>query len=267
MILLLLLTACGGGSGGNSGSSDAGSPTGLWKGNSDTDRTILGMIMGTDEYWQIYTIAGNSSVLAGVVQGSGIENNGSFTSSNGVDVNMESGNVSDVTMDADYTGKTTFKGALSYPSPLLVPMNSFSTAYDSDYENTASLTTIAGAYDGTGYSAVLSETSRLIISSTGDITGSTGAKGSSNICTINGTITPRTTGNFYDVSINFINNSGGCTKVTDTLIGVAYFDSTIDALTVALLNQTRTTGFLFSGSLSSSSKSSVGYNLATGKPL
>jgi hypothetical protein len=283
LLISFALTACGG-SGNNSSVSGSnpsvesnsngssvvtptlvGSPEGLWKGTTNTDRTTLGFVLDTNEYWIIYSIAGNSTALGGVLQGSGVTDGGTFTSDNGKDINMEGSGARDISLIANYQEKSTFNGVLSYPDPLLIPLTSLSATYDADYEQSPSLADIAGNFAGTAYSSAFIEPSHITISSTGALTGSTGDLKTTS-CIFSGTVTPRFHGNVYDISITF--GGGGCVNGTDKLIGVAYFDSANSALTIATLNQSRTGAFLYGGTSSTNGGTQgVGYDLTTAKKI
>jgi hypothetical protein len=239
-IVVFTLTACGS-SGGGGGSDDdnivSGTAEGLWRGTTNTGRTIAGVVLDDDTYWVIYSITGNSDVIAGVVQGNGTSSNGSFTSSNGLDFNFEGLGVNTFTLASTYAAKSSWDGTLNY-SPSVT--TTFTSSYDSDYDLTPSLAAIAGTYSGSSFSSGGPESTGVDITSTGDISGS-GASG----CIFSGSVSPRANGNIFDISITF--GGGICAGGTSTATGVAYFDAPTKQLTTAGLDSTRTGGFIFIG--------------------
>ncbi len=76
-----------------------GTAEGLWRGTTNTGRSLTGLVLGSGEYWLIYSAAGNSAVLAGALQGNGTSQSGRFTSSNGIDFNFEGAGNRPVTID------------------------------------------------------------------------------------------------------------------------------------------------------------------------
>lgn len=236
-----LLAACDGGSSDTADNANtSGSSEGLWLGTTDTNRMLAGLMLDNGSYWIVYSIEGNSAVLGGVVQGNGSDYNGTFSSFNGKDVNLEGGGTAEVTLDASYINKNTLSATLA--APLLTPaFASLSSDYGEDYELTPSLATIAMDYVGTAFTAAGNENANITISSTGDLTGA--INNASGHCNFAGTAAPRSHGNVYDVSFTFA--SASCYTGTNTVYGVAYFDATTNGLMIAVLNATRSDGILF----------------------
>ena len=116
----------------------------------------------------------------------------------------------------------------------------FSGSYDSNYDLTPSLATVAGTYTGSAATSGGVEFATVTISSAGAISGS-GAGG----CTFAGTTTPHSKGNVYDVSVTF--GGGLCTNGTNTVTGVAHFDDATKEIRSAALNSSRSDGFLYVG--------------------
>ena len=214
-----------------------GTAEGLWRGTSSTNRSVAGLVLGSGEYWFIYSAVGNSAVIAGAVQGNGTSQNGRFTSSNGIDFNFEGAGNSPVTVDATYVQKKSLDGAVKYTNP--VNDLAFTTLYQIEYGGTPIMEPLVTTFKGTSY-AGLTEYSEVTIASSGALTG-VSASG----CRFSGTLTPSTDGNFYTVSVTF--EGGVCANGTSTVTGVALFELYERRLTSAALNSTRTGGFLFVG--------------------
>ena len=234
------LSACGGGGGGDGGSSPAPatSAEGLWIGSTNNGRSVTGVVLDDGIYWVLYSLVGNSAVIAGAIQGNGTSQNGSFVSSNGKDFNLEGLGVIDATVSASYVMKQSFTGAVTYTAT--GAQVTFTSSYDSNYELTPSLTAIAGTYSGSAATTGGSESATVTISTSGAISGS-GASG----CAFSGSATPRAHGNIYNVSVTFA--GGVCDNGTSTVTGVAHFDAATKLLRSAALNSARTNGFIYVG--------------------
>jgi hypothetical protein len=235
LIISLMVGACGGG--GSNSNTESGTAEGLWQGTTSTNRAIAGVVLDDGTFWFIYSGVGNSSVIAGVVQGNGTSNNGSFTSSNGRDFSFEGLGVNDFTLAATYAAKNTLRGTVTSTTS---GSGTFASTYSTDYELTPNLLDIAGTYSGSDASSGGVESATVAISSTGVISGNS-AKG----CSFTGNATPRPNGNVYNVSVTF--GGGVCVNGTNTVTGVAYFDASTRRLTSAALNSGRTDGFLYVG--------------------
>lgn len=238
-----VVAGCGGGGGG--GSSDSGSTPapatsaeGLWVGSTDNDRAVTGLVLDDSTYWVLYSIMGNSAIIGGAVQGSGTSQNGSFTSVNGRDFNLEGLGASDVTVNASYVMEQTFSGTIEYAGT--GEQITFTSSYDSDYELTPSLAAISGTYSGAASTSGGTESATVTVSDSGAISGS-GASG----CSFTGSASPRAQGNVYNLSVTF--GGGVCANGTSTVTGVAYFDAETKQLRSAALNSAKTDGFIYVG--------------------
>jgi len=235
------LAACGGG-GGSSGSAappppDLGTAEGLWNGMTADGRSISGLVLDDGSYWFLYSAAGNTAVIGGAVQGIGTSSSGQFTSSNGLNFNLEGNGILGFTMSGTYTAQSQLGGTLTYSSGT----NTFTSTYDTDYELTPSLATVAGTYSGQAVTVnSAAEATTVMVASGGAITG-TSAGG----CSFTGTATPRASGNVYDIMVTF--GGGVCDNGTNTVTGVAYYVAAQNELIGTALNGGRSNGFIFVG--------------------
>ncbi len=223
------LSACG------SGQENAtGTPVGLWHGCSGLGRALHGVVLVDGSFWFAFSLAGYGSVLGGFFQGSSRFGVGDFSSWNTVDVNFLGTGVSydGVLFSGGYAQQAALAGVLTFRQQL---PDTFNANYDSSYELTPALATIAGDYSGSSASPGGVEFSAATISQAGTILGS-----SASGCTYTGTAAPRAEGNVYNISITF--GGGACVNGTATLTGVAYFEGNV--LTAMTLNGDRTKGFL-----------------------
>lgn len=235
----LILTGCGG------DDSDTGAPTttseaaGLWVGITDTNRAISGLVLDDGTFYVLYSQIGNPALIGGIVQGHSTSSNGSFTSTDARDFSLEGLGVLDATISASYSARQSFNGTVMYTTGGAA---TFTSNYDSQYDLTPSLTTLAGTYTGQVAVSVGAEDAVVTVSDTGAVTG-IGASG----CTITGSASPRSSGNVYNLSITF--GGAPCYYAGQTLSGIAYYDSdpSDKRLYAAAPNAARTGGFLFVG--------------------
>jgi hypothetical protein len=234
--LVLAISGCGGGGGGDVAPSTTAE--GLWVGSTNNGRTIAGIVLDDGTYWVLYSLIGNSAVIAGAVQGSGTSQNGSFTSTNGKDFNLEGLGINDVTVNASYVMKQSFNGTVRYTAT--GDQVTFTSSYDTNYDLTPSLNIIAGTYSGTAATTGGMEFATVTVSSSGALTGS-----SASGCNFSGTVSPRARGNVYNVSVTF--GGGVCANGTSTVDGIAYYDAATKQLYSAALNSPRSNGFIYVG--------------------
>lgn len=245
LLLLVGLSACSGG-----GDTPVPAPTtssaataeGFWVGatNSNPSRTVTGVVLEDGVYWFLYSVAGNSSIVAGVVQGDSNSQNGVLNSSNATDFSIErTPLILNSTVDGSYTMKQNLSGTISYSNPNT--QNTLTTTYDSNYELAPDITAIAGTYTGP---VSLNETVEVTVSPNGDITGHSISGPPATQCTFIGAFKPRTHGNVFDVTITF----GGqalCSNGNGTVNGVGFFQA--GKLYSAALNDAKTNGVVFIG--------------------
>jgi len=242
MSWILALAACGG-SGGKGGAAPPPEPApsaeGLWNGSTSTSRSVTGIVLDDGTYWILYSVAHVSALVAGVVQGTGTSLNGSFSSSDGIDFNLEGQGINNATLSASYMAKQSFNGSVSYPS--LNQAFTFTSAYNADYDQTPSVSAIAGTYVGLASVAGSNELITIVISSPGVVAGTGGTSG----CQFLGTTVPRAKGNLYNLSLVF--GGGACSGGTSAVTGIGYFDSSAKRLYLAALNKSRSNGLVFVG--------------------
>ena len=190
-----ILLGCGGGGGG--GPTDtSGTAEGLWAGTNSDSRKVSGLVFGDGSYWFLYSAVGNPAVVTGVALGNGISKNNVFTSDNAVIFNTEIPDSTNATISANYSQKQTLDGSVS--EVVGSGVTTFNLDYDAAYEGVPSLAGIAGSYPGqstylfTGNSTGMNVT----ISSDGTLRTLSIIN-----CQGDGTVTPRSDGNAYDVSI------------------------------------------------------------------
>lgn len=245
LLFALLLTACssGGGDGGNEMSPATPPATpppvnittaeGLWTGSTGDGRTISGVVLADDTYWLWYSAVGQPSVLAGGFQGSGLSQNGAFTSSNGTDFNLEGSGQLDVSLAASYVIRQSFNGVITYPTTI---QTSFTSTFKPDYDAAPSISSLVGTYIWSTTSGPFT----ISIDASGSITGSASA------CSYGGALSPRPSGNVYGVSLT---RSGRiCAGSIVPMVGVAWFDAATNRIYIMTIDSVnRPFSFLFLG--------------------
>lgn len=230
--------ACGGGYGGSEVSSlpqpTAISAEGRWTGVTPTNRSVSGLLLDDGSYWLFYTVRNNPNILAGLVQGTGTSHSGSFGSSNTRDFNLEGAGIRAAMMQGTYGPKQTFHGTIRYATG---DIESFRSAYDADSESAANLTLMTGSY--VGFRA-----DHHTVTVTVDAAGTISSH-SSDGCTVTGKFSPRAKGTGFHTSMTF--EEGSCGNGTETVTGVAFYDTATNRLYSAALNHARTSSYLFIG--------------------
>lgn len=216
---------------------------GLWRGSSDTNRTVTTLILDNGFYWMLYSSAGNSTTIAGVVVGNTLSSNGNITSSNGKDFNFETGALFPLTWAGSYTAQTRLQGTLTYTD---IPggIVTLNATHDNTYNATPNLAAISGTYTGASRSlANGSQNTTFIIYATGQVSGSR-VDG----CTFTGNVTPRPRGNAYTVSLTYGNNCDERNRGRSaSSTGSAYFNPANRQLSSVTLNSSIADVLLFMG--------------------
>ncbi|WML91991.1 hypothetical protein RCF98_06525 [Thiothrix lacustris] len=237
----------GAGAGSNTSSASAGnavlSAEGLWQGRADTSRVVTTLIADSSFYWMLYSSAGSSTNIAGVVVGNSLSSNGQITSNNGKDFNFETGALLPLTWTGTYTAKSSLQASLTYTD---IPggVVALNAVHDSNYNLTPSFAKISGTYSGTSVSLVNGrQDTTIIIYSAGQINGSR-----IDGCTFTGTISPFVRGNAYNVSIDYgVNCRERNSGRSNNSKGSAYLNPANNQLTSVSLNSSIDDVLLFIG--------------------
>ncbi|MCX4164486.1 MULTISPECIES: hypothetical protein [Paraburkholderia] len=239
--MAIALTACGGGGGGgdNTGPAPATSAEGMYHGTTSNNRQIDAFVLDDGTYYVMYSVSGSSAMPGGVVVGSGTSKNGSFSSDNARDFNLEGLGIVSGNVSASYTQKKSLNGTIAYTNG--TGSATFTGNYDADYEKTPALTSIAGSYSGFFVSSFGQGGSLAPVSLT--LAGGGAANFSGVLCSSTGTVATRVRGNVYNVTATFAGTD--CALAGQLLSGMAYFNSTDRSLRGMLTTSDRKTGYLF----------------------
>jgi hypothetical protein len=235
--IVIVLSASGCGS-----QTPASTPTntaeGLWAGTTDTNRTLTTAVLDDGTYYFFYSVAANPNQIGGVIQGTGISNNGSFTSPNTKDFGIGVTEL-DATLSTTYVARQAFNGSIIYSAAGMGTVT-FTSSYNTAYDTQQTVASLAGAYTGQAGSSGGIQTANVTVAADGTFTG-TEQSG----CTFTGGATLRTRGAVFDQSITF----GGppCFFAGSTLQGIVYFDIPTRRLYMATPNSSRTDSGIFFG--------------------
>lgn len=234
--LAVVLTACGGG--GDDAPAAPNTPPvpvataeGFWSGTASTGNRVSLAILEDGETWGVYA---SGSSIVGALYGQTTGSAGTLNGS-GTDFNIPTR----TTTPGSYTGSFTPKSGINVRTS---GGGTLSATYDTDYDATPSLATLAGAFSGTGVSGGTSvQSASVTISSNGTIS----VPGSG--CSASGNAVPRPSGkNIFNVAITFTGNNCALGNGARTT-GIAYYDVSTRQVLVMALNSGKTDGFIYLG--------------------
>jgi hypothetical protein len=241
-----LMAACGGGGGGDEpapGTGTGGTPTGaaptttaegFWVGPTSAGFTANIAILENGETWGVYNNPSNG-IIVGAINGQTVWN-GTRISGSGSEFNIPSRLVSSSTYAGSFSPRTSI--AITTAGGV-----QFNGVYQSNYEQPASLSALAGNFTGQAVTAATAVQSASVnVSSTGSI-----AVAESQGCSASGSAVPRPGGkNIFNVTVTFFGSTcalgnGG------TATGVAYYDTATQNVLMLALNPAKTDGVIFIG--------------------
>jgi hypothetical protein len=188
-----MLSACGGGDDGPV--LTLGATSGMWNGTtSDSQREVSAVTLSDGKYFAVYSAAGGGATIGGGVQGTATVFNNQFISTDMLSFSVEGQAPVIGTFSASVDPSTSISGSANVPNQAPV---TFQATFDQEFLNTPSLAAAAGSYTGEAGFALGIRPATFNISTTGEVTSTI------NGCPITGTVTPRTDGNAYDMSVVF----------------------------------------------------------------
>ena len=240
--LVLSASGCGGdqSSDQNPTLPSAHTAEGLWAGITDTNRTLTTAVLDDGTYYFFYSAAANPNQIAGVIQGTGSSNNGSFTSPNTKDFRIGVPfplPVLDATISADIAARQFLNGSITYSGANTV---TFTSSYNTAYDTAPTVASLAGRYTGQAGSSGGIQPATVTALADGTFTGIEQSG-----CTFAGTVTARTRGNFFDQRMTF--SGPPCFFAGSTFQGIVYFDIPTRRLYGAAPNSSRTDAAIFFG--------------------
>lgn len=213
-LVLISLIGCGGGNNTSSPQSTTttGQAQGVYSGSDSQGGFFESIILPNDNYWAIVgTVSGNVFTVSEMLAGQGTSNHGKYTASL---TDFHSIGTSDSgSVSASYVTGSSISGTVTESgSPAVTFTGTFLTSSSFNYNTSATLTNITGAWSGT----LLDGTSTAVtINANGSFSGS-----SSSGCSFSGTLTPDASGkNFFNVSLTY--GASPCLLPNQTSSGVA----------------------------------------------
>jgi len=206
-------------------------------GNPSSSGQLQMLILENDEYWGLYGTANASGGLTvyGLVQGQGVSNNGTFSSSNLKDYSNAA--TASGSLNVTYQSGISFNGTATEGNQTATITASSTAASMASYNTPANLADIVGAWPGT---ALDNTAFNLTISSAGAISG-TGSG-----CSVTGTIASRNSGkSVFNVNLTTATGAACGTSAGKTASGIAVssmLSSGKRQLLVALVSADRTSG-------------------------
>lgn len=235
-LLVAGLAGCGGGSDGDDTPSAPTTPAadaaGFYASNSSSGQDQLMMVFDDGTFYVLST--GDDFGDSTMIIGTGQARNGSFTSTDAR--RFSTGAAAPATVSASYLNKRSFNGNATVASP--AQTLSFAGTYDAAYERRAQLSTVAGTYSGITASSLFLEDADITVTATGAFTG----RGDSG-CTLSGTVTPKASGNAFDLRYTF--GASPCAAANQTFTGVALADA--GELLAITTSTDRQTAVIFAG--------------------
>jgi hypothetical protein len=229
--LSVALVACGGGgSGGEHGTLAAtmsitpqtpnSTITGVFDGTTDANQNITALLQNDGSYFIVYSNTSTPKTVMGAIAGTGTLIGGSFSSSNGLDLNLTGAATQTpqaVTLSASYVQQQSLDGSLTYT--LASKTTAFTAAYNSSYATLPSLAALAGDYTGSIATGNVSESNVILtIAQDGTLTGQLTCG-----CKINATLSTRKDGLAYVANLSMV--GGDHILSNKTVAGNVFLDA------------------------------------------
>lgn len=228
-----LFAACGG------GGPDAGfTPTaaaGLYEVSGGSGPAQEVQVLDSGRVYVIYGMNSSTPVpAAGVVVADASTSGLSFTAASLRDFNFGTHTVTAGTASGSYVAKTSITGTANFDGGATV---SFGGGYNASFDQAASLSSLAGSYGGETAELGGTKVAAVTINSAGLIAGT-----SNGGCTYAGLASPHSSGNVFDITLNFQAN---CTENGNTLRGHAFVSRNV--LYLVVVNGDMSKAVLFAG--------------------
>jgi hypothetical protein len=208
---------------------------GLWDGKLANGANFSGVILDDGTYWFVYERSATDETLAGVMQGTGVSSNGTYTSTAGIDINFGNHTMTAGSLSGTYAPQSSFAGTVVRGGA----PTTFTSNYVSDYDQPISLAAVAGTYSGLALTAIEFNPATVTVTASGALTGIASP------CTYTGTVAPRGNTTILDVTIAF--GGQGCSLAGTSASGIGDYDDVERSLFIGIINASRTDGALFVG--------------------
>ncbi|SAL27793.1 hypothetical protein AWB71_01624 [Caballeronia peredens] len=237
VLAALVLSACGGGGGSGDDKATNNAPVpavnvdaqGIYSGTDANNDIVTGVVLDNGTYYFVHV--NEAANTLGLVQGTATASNGAFSSTDAIDFLPSRSVAMHGSITASYIPQSSLNGAFTSARN---GSTSFSTAYSTVYDQTPSLTAIAGTYTGAGATFRGSEIVTFAVGTDGAVRGS-GPSG----CSFAGTVKIHGTKNVYDTTVTF---GDKCPNSGQTFIGVVTVNG--NALIAAAIHADRSEAFV-----------------------
>jgi hypothetical protein len=232
-----VLAACGGGDGFTPLS--LGRASGMWIGaTTDGQRQVSAVTLGDGSYYAVYSGVGTDGAahIGGGVQGTGFLQNNELVSNDLLSFSVELQPATTGTFVADVDAFTSISGTATVTNQ---PPVTFQARYEEDFNKRPTLAAAAGSYTGEAGFALGLRPATFDITAAGVVTSTI------NGCPITGTVTPRTDGNAYNMSVVF--GGAPCVLANLRFDGIVYLRENGNHLYSVSRNSAARQTIVFSG--------------------
>lgn len=223
-LVLLGLTACGGGSGSTNTQQtppppQVGQAQGVYEGSLSTGYSFDAIVLPNDSFYAIYgTVAGDTLLIQGLVYGTGKESGTSITGTM-TDFEYPGTPIGTASLSGTFAAGSSLSGSLTEGGLNETFSGSVPPTSQFNYNTAAQSSTITGSWNG---SLMDGESASIVIDGSGNVTGI-----SSLGCSFTGTAKPDGSGkNFYDVTLTF--GASPCVAAGQTATGVGVVETLSD---------------------------------------
>lgn len=258
-IALLALSACGGGSANNDpderveipqdpivvvdpgpykAPANVNTSTGIFSGDTTNGRKVMALLQDDGSYFVFYSKVGIPSVIAGVVVGNQVSQEGNITSIDGREFSSETGTHANVMVNAQYRPRADLNGTIV--NNVTAETLKFSTAYNTIYDSKITVAALEGTYIVAASKGLGNEASIFKVDAEGMVSGDT-ASG----CTFTGRVLPKKEGAVFDVALTF--GPAPCLAEDQLVTGVGYLNTNDGSVMGAAINADRTHAFAMVG--------------------
>lgn len=201
---------------------------GIFNGTISSGRNFNGVVLADGSLYGVYTAAGNTSLVGGLIQGTVATANGgpnispTVSSSNIKDFNAEGLGVRDASLAGIYEASLSFNGTITY-AVSSTPASTFTTTTFGGSGATA-ITTLAGTYSGSFADSPAGRGNfSMVVDSSGAFTAS-----ASSGCRITGQFAPITITDVFTATLSF--GPAPCPFPTQVINGAAFYNASTRVL-------------------------------------
>ena len=212
---------------------------GTFNGTITSGRNFNGVVLADGSLYGVYTAAGNTSLVGGLLQGTATTNNDNttVTSSNIKDFNAEGLGVRDATLNARYEPSLSFSGTITYAVANNAPLTFSTTTIEVD--GASAIATLAGSYSGSFAASPGGRSNfTMTVDAGGNITANT-----SGGCHISGQFSPLSLTSVFSMTLSF--GAAPCTSPTQVTSGAVFYNTSTRILAGGAPSSDRSNAAIF----------------------